>query len=574
MLNGERAVVLLFIAPILHATPLSLLAEALSLSLLALFALVIEVFADSSPNSQLAQFKTRRGASSGILLGAVTLPCLMISRLIQLSRALSLHEIGVQGTQFSLNQIDWCCSIQFFCSTDLEYLRLQYWAAFACGFSVLGFLGYRLWQLPNNIQPISARTTRDVKFILSCLALCGTVCCVLFATKYHIGWSAALKLLWVLSQGLATVKLIQHVVHNFPFCASIGEALLVTGGLVIYFGDMFALTFAKIHGYLSQSELTYVQYGIKRSEISIIIQGMVLGLLLFPIFLKLILPIWECFTTSAYSNGRAYHEIGKSVTFYASLASVLIVIVPLWMQIVQTFHVHPLLWVIDFVVSEPLKRLSLCIYWVAVILVSVRRFYNISKNSKIERILLRKYYHLMAVLMFLPALIFQPKFLDLAFGAALAVFLVLEIIRVWRIWPLGQLVHQFMNAFTDHRDSDLLIVSHFSLLLGCALPIWMSSGFNDRPLAPFAGILSLGIGDTMVSYLVAMYHVFIVVAFFINLKIGHQWLATSMVSSGGAKQAHWFSLLLAVTVSGLLEAYTAQLDNAFIPLVFYSLLCL
>lgn len=37
---------------------------------------------------------------------------------------------------------------------------------------------------------------------------------------------------------------------------------------------------------------------------------------------------------------------------------------------------------------------------------------------------------------------------------------------------------------------------------------------------------------------------------------------------------HWFSLVVAVSVSGLLEAYTAQLDNAFIPLVFYSLLCL
>lgn len=43
------------------------------------------------------------------------------------------------------------------------------------------------------------------------------------------------------------------------------------------------------------------------------------------------------------------------------------------------------------------------------------------------------------------------------------------------------------------------LCSHFSLLLGCALPIWMSTGYNDRPLAPFAGILSLGIGDTMVS---------------------------------------------------------------------------
>jgi len=50
-----------------------------------------------------------------------------------------------------------------------------------------------------------------------------------------------------------------------------------------------------------------------------------------------------------------------------------------------------------------------------------------------------------------------------------------------------------------------LFFSHFSLLLGCALPIWMSSGYNDRPLAPFAGILSLGIGDTMVSELISMF---------------------------------------------------------------------
>ncbi|GFS30931.1 hypothetical protein Acr_00g0014850 [Actinidia rufa] len=97
LLNGERAVVVLFIAPLLFAAPLSLLSEALSLSLLTLFALLIEIFAESSDS--LAQFKTRPGASSGILLGAVTLPSLMISRLIQLSRVLSLHEIGIQGTQ-------------------------------------------------------------------------------------------------------------------------------------------------------------------------------------------------------------------------------------------------------------------------------------------------------------------------------------------------------------------------------------------------------------------------------------------------------------------------------------------
>ncbi|KAA3485726.1 dolichol kinase EVAN-like [Gossypium australe] len=267
-----------------------------------------------------------------------------------------------------------------------------------------------------------------------------------------------------------------------------GEALLLTSGLVLYFGDMLACTISKVCRLLVSPELVSIRYGIKRSEIGIIIQGVLLGLLIFSAVFKFVIHLWEYFWRADNSESRQNKEIRRSLIFFASLGFTMIVVAPSWMMIVLDF---------DFVLSEPLKRLSLCIYWLGLIYASVLRFYNISKNSKIERILLRKYYHLLAVSMFLPALIYQPKFLDLAFGAALAVFLVLEIIRVWRIWPLGQLVHQFMSAFTDHRDSDILIVSHFSLLLGCALPIWMSSGFNDRPLIPFAGILSLGIGDTM-----------------------------------------------------------------------------
>ncbi|KAK4482649.1 hypothetical protein RD792_009813 [Penstemon davidsonii] len=229
-------------------------------------------------------------------------------------------------------------------------------------------------------------------------------------------------------------------------------------------------------------------------------------------------------------------------------------------------------WVFHFVFSEPLKRVTLCTYWMVVICLSVKRFYNTSKNSKTERILLRKYYHLMAVSIFVPALIYQPMFLNLALGAALAVFLLMEIIRIWKIWPLGHVVHQFMNAFTDHRDSDLLIVSHFSLLLGCALPIWLSSGFTDRPLASFAGILSLGIGDTMVITVektiegTAAGITSVLAACFVLLPL--------LAATGYIFTMEWFPLIVAVTISGLLEAYTAQLDNAFIPLVFYSLLCL
>ena len=127
------------------------------------------------------------------------------------------------------------------------------------------------------------------------------------------------------------MKLIQHLLNTFPCCASIGlfhatisicqcfllstlkrffmplifvgEALLVTSGLVLYFGDMLACTISKVRTALSHQiqavmaekssrisilmlttlfeqvckllispDLVSIRYGIKRSEIGIIIQ--------------------------------------------------------------------------------------------------------------------------------------------------------------------------------------------------------------------------------------------------------------------------------------------------------------
>ncbi|PIA29181.1 hypothetical protein AQUCO_06200044v1 [Aquilegia coerulea] len=480
MLNGERAVVVLFMARVFFSLPFSLIYEGLALSLLALASFYLEIFAEKS--TSLIQFKTRPGASSGILLGTVTLPMVMLSRLIQLSRAVQSHDIQ---------------------HSEIGYLVLQYWAVSASCFGVLVFLRFTLTPQAYGTKCLNIPNLHTATIGLSYVIIYAAICSLSLATNSP-GLHVALKLLWVFCHGMAAVKLILHILHTFPSCASIGEALLVTAGLVLYLGDMLAYTLVKIDSALISSKLVSPQYGMKKNEISTIIQGILVGLLIFPILYKIILR--TCGYSTKYLNGEFFSTdentpkgVRRSLLFYGSLTVILILLVPAWMQFVHEFHMHPLIWVFNFVFSEPLRRLPLCIYWIGVICASVLRFYNISKHSKIERILLRKYYHLVAVLMFSPALILQPKFLDLAFGAALAAFLVLEVIRVWKIWPLGKHIHFFMNAFTDHRDSDLLIVSHFSLLMGCALPKWMSSGFNDRPLAPFAGILSLGIGDTMAS---------------------------------------------------------------------------
>lgn len=50
-----------------------------------------------SCNSDLNIFISRPAASSGILLGAVTLPAVTIARLIQLSRGFLIHEVGIEG---------------------------------------------------------------------------------------------------------------------------------------------------------------------------------------------------------------------------------------------------------------------------------------------------------------------------------------------------------------------------------------------------------------------------------------------------------------------------------------------
>uniref|UniRef100_A0A0D9VC66 dolichol kinase n=1 Tax=Leersia perrieri TaxID=77586 RepID=A0A0D9VC66_9ORYZ len=481
VVSGERLVVFLFVARVALAAPAVRLAA--PLAVLAAAALAVDGSASAavaSSSSQLRRFRTRPGASSGILLGATTLPSVMLSRLIQLSRVLKADPNGHE---------------------EYAYVEMQYWAVSISCLSMLAFFVWHLRQSPNN------GISNASKYGLVLIILYPLAYLFFFLLKTDGGLPAMSNLAYLLCHGVAAVILIQHILEKFPSCSSFGEATLVSSGLVLYCGDMLAHTLSKVMEFSMSSE-AFIRTPGTQSKIGTIIQGLLLGLFLLPLLYKSSLQVL------AYCR-KLERQRTQTVEEYTQKR---IDCVPSWTRLVQGFEVHPFVWVFNYIFTDSRARLVLCAYWIFVIYVSIRRFYSISKQSKTERILLRKYYHLVAVLIFSPAVIFQPDFLDLAFGAAFAVFLILEMIRVWEIYPLGHIVHQFMNAFTDHRDSEILIVSHFSLLLGCALPKWMSSGFNDRPLTPFAGILSLGIGDTM--------------------------------------------------------AYTAQLDNAFIPLVFYSLLCL
>ncbi|GJN18983.1 hypothetical protein PR202_gb06207 [Eleusine coracana subsp. coracana] len=226
LLNGERLVVFLFAARVALAAPAYL---AVPLVVLAAAALAVELAVDgsASASSPLRRFKTRLsmilrsanpphapfeatlpGASSGILLGAITLPSVMLSRIIQMSRILPAEPSRPE---------------------DLVYLEMQYWATSISCLSVIAFFLWHLRQSP------SSGISKYLKY--------GSFLVVLYLMTY--------VLFFLLKTGE-------------------GEALLVSSGLVLYFGDMLAHTLSKIK--LSMSSEALIHTPGTRSDMATIIQ--------------------------------------------------------------------------------------------------------------------------------------------------------------------------------------------------------------------------------------------------------------------------------------------------------------
>ena len=108
----------------------------------------------------------------------------------------------------------------------------------------------------------------------------------------------------------------------------------------------------------------------------------------------------------------------------------------------------------------------------------------------------RKGYHIIALLLFLPALALEPELLAVALAVAFAGLLSLEAVRVGGVPRLSKALTGFMTAFTDARDGGVLFITHLALLVGMAAPIWVAvlskQGAADPSGAALAGLLILG----------------------------------------------------------------------------------
>ncbi|KIK96459.1 hypothetical protein PAXRUDRAFT_32371 [Paxillus rubicundulus Ve08.2h10] len=188
----------------------------------------------------------------------------------------------------------------------------------------------------------------------------------------------------------------------------------------------------------------------------------------------------------------------------------------------------------------------------------------------------RKFFHALAVVMFLPGVIVDPAFTHLSFSAAFALFIFAEYVRYFAIYPFGAAVHLFVNEFLDQKDRGTAILSHFYLLTGCAGSVWLE---GPSRFLLYTGILALGVGDAMASIA--------------GKRIGkHRWsTSTSKTVEGSAAfvvslvMCAWVLRLLGLTedflmvrygavvgLSSVLEALSDQNDNLTLPLYMWSML--
>ena len=164
------------------------------------------------------------------------------------------------------------------------------------------------------------------------------------------------------------------------------------------------------------------------------------------------------------------------------------------------------------ILSAANLRLLICIYCLSIIVAGLSVVFRLSSVADVDT--RRKVFHGMMVAMFLPATFIDPTFVSLALILVLAVFLLLDLFRASQLPPLSKPLTYFLAPYVDGRDHrGPVIVSHIFLLIGCAIPLWLSLAATERTGEPpwdgwdvpqrelgmISGVICVGMGDAAAS---------------------------------------------------------------------------
>ena len=247
-------------------------------------------------------------------------------------------------------------------------------------------------------------------------------------------------------------------------------------------------------------------------------------------------------------------------------------------------------------------RLLICIYCLSIIVAGLTVVFRLSSVADVDT--RRKVFHGMMVAMFLPATFVDPTFVSLALILVLAVFLLLDLFRASQLPPLSKPLTYFLAPYVDGRDHrGPVIVSHIFLLIGCAIPLWLSLAATERTGEPpwdgwdvpqrelgmISGVICVGMGDAAASLIGRRYgrrrwcwsggkslegSFAFAVAVVLGLSCARLWLLRGgwAGDSGDVWATSLGKACIAATGASLTEAVlTGGNDNVIVPMMLWLL---
>ena len=232
------------------------------------------------------------------------------------------------------------------------------------------------------------------------------------------------------------------------------------------------------------------------------------------------------------------------------------------------------------------SKLLLFLYWFILVLFSFFVVYWYAKtahNNRIPKTIVRKIFHLIAVLIFLCGWS-NSELLALVSTLVFCVFVVAEVLRAKNYARVGIFLNKFLEPFRDDNDSGKLILSHLYLIFGMSLPFWLTpksvlNGKNLKSLSIFSGVISLGIGDTCASIFGKLYgkkkwsesnksYIGTICCFLSQVSFV---ILLMKCLSIYISFNRIYAVCLVCLVISLLETFSSQTDNLILPVYMYVL---
>ncbi|CAI4210308.1 unnamed protein product [Parascedosporium putredinis] len=197
-------------------------------------------------------------------------------------------------------------------------------------------------------------------------------------------------------------------------------------------------------------------------------------------------------------------------------------------------------------------RLLILGYWFIILVFGLVIVYRLKDIYEVDT--RRKVFHFMMVGMLLPATYVDPAFAALALSAALASFLILDLLRASQLPPLSKPIANFLAPYVDGRDfRGPVVISHIFLLIGCAIAV-ADTGFSP---AMVSGVICVGLGDAAASLIASAW-----------LRVG-RWPVTGGAPLGWLAEVR--NAGVCASAASLTEAVlTGGNDNVIVPIVLWT----